>query len=183
MGESANSLGLFLLERDDQGCNRDPAQNPRRRPNSCYENTVSGQFENTNGNTLPASPKNKIAANANYTWHFTPGSLNYSVSYIWKDKTPSSIFSEQYFVAPSYSQVDMRLSWNDAADRFTIFGYVKNLQNKLGLRRCRCLCSVDARRRARKLAASTARRRTIAIKQLGLTPPRTYGVEVQYRLK
>ncbi len=26
----------------------------------------------------------------------------------------------------------MRLSWNDTADRFTIFGYIKNLQNKLG---------------------------------------------------
>ena len=93
---------------------------------------VSGQFENTNGNTVPESPRNKMAANGNYTWRFMPGSLNYSVSYVWKAKTPDSIFSEQYFVAPEYTQVDMRLSWNDTADRFTIFGYIKNLQNKLG---------------------------------------------------
>ena len=33
-------------------------------------------------------------------------------------------------LAPKYSQVDSRLTWNDAADRYTVFAYVKNLQNK-----------------------------------------------------
>ncbi len=151
-------------------------------PTSCYQNSVSGVFENTNGNTVPESPRSKIAANANYTWRFTPGSLNYSVSYIWKDKTHDSIFSQDYFVAPEYTQVDMRLSWNDSADRFTIFGYVKNLQSKLGYD------GVDA------AAVITPAPGTQACgfngiqpyycqRLLGLTPPRTYGVEVQYRLK
>jgi iron complex outermembrane recepter protein len=149
---------------------------------SCYQNVVSGAFENTNGNSVPESPRSKIAANANYTWRFTPGSLNYSVSYIWKDKTHDSIFAEDYYVAPSYSQVDMRLSWNDSADRFTIFAYLKNLQNKLGYD------GVDAG------AVITPAPGTQACgfngvqpyycqRLLGLTPPRTYGVEVQYRLK
>jgi iron complex outermembrane receptor protein len=151
-------------------------------PNSCYVNTVSGVFENTNGNTLPASPKNKVAVNGNYTWHFTPGSLNYSVSYIWKDKTPSAIFNEPYFVAPAWEQIDMRLSWNDAADRFTIFGYVKNLQNKLGYDGVGAFAVITP-------APGTAACGTNPLgsyycdQQLGLTPPRTYGVEVQYRLK
>jgi iron complex outermembrane recepter protein len=153
---------------------------------SCYQNVVSGVFENTNGNTVPESPRSKIAANANYTWRFTPGSLNYSVSYIWKDKTPDSIFSEQYFTAPEYTQVDMRLSWNDSADRFTIFGYIKNLQNKLGY---------DAVGASAVLLAAPGTR-ACGFNQVGgtpqpyscdqelrLTPPRTYGVEVQYRLK
>ncbi len=156
-------------------------------PSSCYANTVSGVFENTNGNTVPESPRSKFAANANYTWHFTPGNLNYSVSYVWKDKTHDSIFREDYFTAPEFTQVDMRLSWNDTADRFTIFAYIKNLQNKLGYD------GVGA------FAVNTPAPGTAACgfnpnsagqpipyycdQTLGLTPPRTYGVEIQYRLK
>jgi iron complex outermembrane receptor protein len=149
---------------------------------SCYRNVVSGVFENTNGNTVPQSPRSKIAANANYTWRFVPGYLNYSVSYIWKDKTHDSIFNEQYYVAPEYTQVDMRLSWNDAADRYTIIGYVKNLQNKLGYD----YVSADA------ITAAAPGTRACGFngpspyfcdQNLGLTPPRTYGVEVQYRWK
>ncbi len=156
-------------------------------PSSCYANTVAGVFENTNGNTVPESPRSKIAANANYTWRFTPGSLNYSVSYVWKDNTHDSIFSEQYFVAPKYTQVDMRLSWNDSADRFTIFGYVKNLQNKLGYD------GVGAFAVSKTVAPGTqpcgfnqtagGPNPYYCDQDLGLTPPRTYGVEVQYRLK
>jgi iron complex outermembrane receptor protein len=143
---------------------------------------ISGVFENTNGNTVPESPRSKIAANGNYTWRFTPGSLNYSVSYVWKDKTHDSIFSEQYYIAPSYSQVDMRLSWNDSADRFTIFAYLKNLQNKLGYDGVGANSVITA-------APGTAACGFNGVQPyycnqtLGLTPPRTYGVEVQVRLK
>jgi len=145
-------------------------------------NAVSGVPENVVGNTVPESPRNKVAVNGNYTWRFTPGSLNYSVSYIYKGNTHDSIFNEQYFVAPNYSQIDMRLSWNDSADRFTIFGYVKNLQNKLGYD------NVGAFGITTPAAGTAACGRTgtgpyFCDQQLGLTPPRTYGVEVQYRLK
>jgi iron complex outermembrane recepter protein len=151
-------------------------------PSSCYANTVSGVFENTNGNTVPESPRSKLALNGNYTWHFTPGSLNYSVSYIWKDKTPDSIFSEQYFVAPSYTQVDMRLSWNDSADRFTIFGYIKNLQNKLGYDGVGAFANLTPAP-GTKACGFNGAQPYYCDQDLGLTPPRTYGVEVQYRLK
>jgi iron complex outermembrane receptor protein len=149
---------------------------------TCYQNVVSGQFENTNGNSVPESPRNKVAANANYTWHFTPGSLNYSVSYIWKDKTHDSIFAQDYYVAPSYTQVDMRLSWNDAADRFTIFGYIKNLQNKLGYDGVGATSVLLAAPGTRACGFNGVQP-YYCDQQLGLTPPRTYGVEVQYRLK
>jgi iron complex outermembrane receptor protein len=149
---------------------------------SCYQNVVSGAFENTNGDTVPESPRSKVAANANYTWRFVPGNLNYSVSYIWKAKTNDSIFGEQYFVAPDYSQVDMRLSWNDSADRFTIIGYVKNLQNKLGYDVVGAdpITAAAPGTRACGFNGSTP---YFCDQTLGLTPPRTYGVEVQYRLK
>jgi len=155
---------------------------PPNTPSSCYANTVAGVFENTNGNTVPESPRSKIAANANYTWRFTPGSLNYSVSYVWKDKTHDSIFSEQYFTAPEYTQVDMRLSWNDAADRFTIFGYIKNLQNKLGYDGVGAFAVLGPAPGTRACGFNGPSP-YYCDQQLGLTPPRTYGVEVQYRLK
>jgi iron complex outermembrane recepter protein len=149
---------------------------------SCYQNVISGVFENTNGNTVPESPRSKIAANGNYTWHFTPGSLNYSVSYVWKDKTHDSIFSEQYYVAPSYSQVDMRLSWNDAADRFTVFGYIKNLQNKLGYDGVGANAVITPAPGSEACGFNSGQP-YYCNQTLGLTPPRTYGVEVQVRLK
>ncbi|HEY2675715.1 MAG TPA: TonB-dependent receptor [Steroidobacteraceae bacterium] len=157
-------------------CNVVPA------PATCYQNVVSGEFENVAGNTVPQSPKNKISVNGNYTWRFTPGSLNVSATYIWKDKMPDAIFNEWYYVAPSYSQVDARISWNDAADRYTVFLYGKNLQNKLGYDGIGAGAVVDP-------AAGTAACGTNSAgpyycnQSLGLTPPRTYGIEVQVRLK
>jgi iron complex outermembrane receptor protein len=151
-------------------------------PSSCYQNSVSGVFENTNGNTVPESPRSKIAANGNYTWRFRPGSLNYSVSYIWKDKTHDSIFAEDYYTAPSYSQVDMRLSWNDSADRFTIIGYIKNLQSKLGYDGVGA-GAVITPAPGTPACGFNGVQPYYCERELGLTPPRTYGVEVQYRLK
>src|SRR3984893_16375755 len=144
--------------------------------------TVSGVAENINGNTVPESPQSKVALNGNYTWRFTPGSLNYSVNYIWKAATHDSIFNEQYFVAPDDTQVDMRLSWNDAADRFTIFGYVKNLQNKVGYDGVGAFRITTPAPRTRA-SESNGPSPDYCDQDQGLTPPRTYGVQVQYRLK
>jgi iron complex outermembrane receptor protein len=155
-------------------------------PSSCYANTVSGVFENTNGNTVPESPRSKVAANANYTWHFTPGALNYSVSYVWKAKTPDSIFAEEYFKAPSYSQVDMRLSWNDASDRFTIIGYLKNLQNKVGYDGVGAGAVITPAPGTQACGFNNVAgtpQPYYCNQTQGITPPRTYGVEIQYRLK
>jgi iron complex outermembrane receptor protein len=151
-------------------------------PGYVAQNSISGQLENVNGNTVPESPRSKIAANANYTWRFVPGSLNYSVSYIWKDKTHDSIFSEQYYIAPEYTQVDMRLSWNDTADRFTIFGYIKNLQNKLGYDGVGAF-GINAAAPGTKACGFNGPAPYYCDQTLYLTQPRTYGVEVQYRLK
>jgi iron complex outermembrane receptor protein len=145
-------------------------------------NTVSGVAENINGNTVPESPQSKVALNGNYTWRFTPGSLNYSVNYIWKAATHDSIFNEQYFVAPDYNQVDMRLSWNDAADRFTIFGYVKNLQNKVGYDGVGAF-RITTPAPGTRACGFNGPSPYYCDQDQGLTPPRTYGVQVQYRLK
>jgi iron complex outermembrane receptor protein len=108
--------------------------------------------------------------------------LTYSVSYIWKDKTHDSIFSEEYYIAPEYTQVDMRLSWNDSADRFTIFGYIKNLQSKVGYDDVSADPVLTAAP-GTKACGFNGPSPYYCDQNLRLTPPRTYGVEVQYRLK
>jgi iron complex outermembrane receptor protein len=145
-------------------------------------NSVSGVAENVVGNTVPESPQSKLALDGNYTWRFTPGSLTYSVNYIWKAATHDSIFNEQYFVAPEYTQVDMRLSWNDAADRFTIFGYIKNLQNKLGYDDVGAF-GITTPSPGTQACGFNGPSPYYCDQNLRLTPPRTYGVQVQYRLK
>jgi iron complex outermembrane recepter protein len=142
------------------------------RSNFSPQNSVTGAYQDVIGQTVPESPRNKVAANGNYTYHFTPGSLNYSLSYIWKDKTYDSVFNEPYNLAPAYSQIDSRLTWTDAANRYTVFAYVKNLQNHLGY---------DEVYGSRISAAAPGY--PLYDVTYGLTPPRTYGLQIQVRLK
>jgi iron complex outermembrane recepter protein len=145
------------------------------RSNSLYQNTVAGPgspFVDPIGQTVPESPRSKVAANGNYTYHFTPGSVNFSLSYIWKDKTYDSIFNEPYNLAPAYSQIDSRLTWTDAANRYTVFIYGKNLQNHLGYDGVAGYYITQSNTGLPGVGSTE-----------GLTPPRTYGVEVQVRLK
>jgi iron complex outermembrane recepter protein len=148
------------------------------RSNSLFQNAVvGGPNQDPIGQTVPESPRNKVAVNGNYTYHFTPGSVNFSLSYIWKAKTYDSIFNEYYNLAPAYSQVDSRLTWTDAANRYTVFIYGKNLQNHLGYDGVAGYHITNTN--SNPLAPAVA---GIGSTE-GLTPPRTYGVEIQFRLK
>ena len=90
------------------------------------------QAQSVVGQTVPESPKNKIALNGNYRFDFRPGSLTVSGSYIWKDETYDSIFNRSYNRAPSYTQVDLRALWTDASDHYTLIFYAKNLFDTRG---------------------------------------------------
>jgi iron complex outermembrane recepter protein len=142
--------------------------------NFIVEDTTSGNTVNVIGQTVPQAPRHKVALNGNYTWRFTPGSLNFSASYIWKAATYDSIFNQSYNLVPSYSQVDSRLSWNDAADRYTVFIYGKNLQNKLGY------VDVSSQMVISPFPGATS---SGSASSFELAPPRTYGIEIQFRLK
>jgi iron complex outermembrane receptor protein len=131
--------------------------------------------QNLAGNQLPETPKNKVALNGLYTWHFEPGSLTASASYIWRDKQYGTIFTRDYYKAPSWNQVDMRLTWKDANDRYSVILYGKNIFNHLGYYE-----GSSASRIAGITAAGVPTVLGIA-STYSLTPPRTYGVELQYR--
>lgn len=150
--------------------------------------------QNLHGQHLPNAPRNKVAVNANYTWPMEPGSLVGSVSYIWRDSQYGSIFNRSYYKSPAWDQIDARLAWHDADDRFTIIAFVKNLFNDLGY-----AGGATATRRAGFVpgyvlgatgaagAASTPIVEPVNGNPNGvassypINPPRTFGVELQYR--
>ncbi|WP_297692489.1 TonB-dependent receptor [Phenylobacterium sp.] len=147
------------------------------------------------GSHLPQAPKNKVAIDVNYTLDFGPGSLIGSVNYVWRDKQFGSIFDRSYYEAPSYDQWDARLTWKDRDNRYTIIAFVKNIFNDVGFEG-----GAGAGRQAGVVPAyvvgqngltatpvlsrgspfNTGADQGIATSYL-ITPPRTYGIELQYR--
>ena len=103
------------------------------------------------------------------------GSLSPSVSYFWRDAQYGSIFERSYNKAPSWEQVDLRLTFKDAQNKYTVIGYVKNVFDDLGYYE-----GSTSSRTVGRLPTGQPVVQGIAT-TYGLTPPRTYGVELQYR--
>ncbi|HEY2357675.1 MAG TPA: TonB-dependent receptor, partial [Phenylobacterium sp.] len=78
--------------------------------------------QDLSGNALPNAARNKVSLNVTYTVDLDKGSLSPSVSYIWRDKQYGSIFDRSYYQAPSWSQVDARLTWKDRDNKYSIIG-------------------------------------------------------------
>ncbi|MFC3079186.1 TonB-dependent receptor [Phenylobacterium terrae] len=129
--------------------------------------------QNLSGQKLPSSTPHRVTVNANYTWELAPGDLTASVSYVWRDDTYYSVFNRWYNQAKAYETVDARVLFNDADDRFTVIGFVKNIFDVEGA------AGADANRR------NTAMLPTFGFitRNLSLIAPRTYGVELQYRFR
>jgi iron complex outermembrane receptor protein len=129
-------------------------------------------LQNVAGDELPQAPKNKIAFNANYTWQFEAGDLTLSGSYVWKDKSFSSIFTRTYYEAPSWNQVDSRITWAGNHDKYEFVLYVRNLFNTLGY---------DAAAGAYNITQPIGGGASTQAQSFDLTPPRTFGFEVHYK--
>ncbi len=131
------------------------------------------QAVNIVGNELPESPRNKVAINGTYTWRFDPGSLSFSASWIWKDRTFGDIFNTPFDVAPSYSQVNLRATWIDAQNRYTVTAFVDNVFNQTGFDNVT----------ATQIAPGTANPAVAydLVKGTGITYPLTFGIEAQVR--
>jgi len=157
--------------------------------------------QNLKGNVLPNAARNKVAFNVLYTFNFEMGSLTPSLSYVWRDKEYASIFKRDYDASPSWDQVDFRAIWKDKADKFTIIAYVKNIGNTLGYdsavsgtRNTGVFLNSDIAASGGAITPGLASRPGFSSNGLAtgfgpggitrnyaLTPPRTYGVEFQYR--
>ena len=148
----------------------------------CTPDTFTGgqqRFQSLNGNRLPNAPRNKIAFNGNYTFFFTPGTLNASFSYIWRDTQEGTLFTRSYNTAPAWDEIDARVTWTGANGRYKIILFGKNLANTIGY---------DAGAYGTRVVGinnNAAGVGTVLDQGIGstysVTPPRTYGIEVDYK--
>jgi iron complex outermembrane receptor protein len=134
-------------------------------------------LQSVKGNPLPEAPENKFAFNANYTFHFSPGSLTLSGSFVYRDSEDGTIFDRKYDNAPSWTETDFRALWKSNGDRYEIIGYVKNAFNTVGY------AAADAGfgLLGNGSTATTPAAGLFENNVFNLNPPRTYGVEVRYK--
>ena len=145
--------------------------------------------QDLSGQNLPNAPKNKVALNINYTWVMDAGSLTGSASYVWRSEQYGSIFNRSYYKAPSYDQVDLRATWKSTDKKYAIIGFVRNVTDGVGYEG-----GAGAGRRAGvvpayvtgTIPAGGSATTPIPIIQgiassYTITPPCTYGIELQYK--
>jgi len=120
------------------------------------------------GNRLPQAPEQKVAINAAYTFEWEPGSLTLGATYLYRSKSYANVFTRDYNMAPSWDQVDLRAFWQPADAKYTVIAYVKNVFDTEGY-----AAAVAGSQRNRPLATGA--------QNLELTPPRIFGLELQYR--
>ena len=143
-------------------------------------------LQDISGNSMPNSAKHRFTVNTNYTWEFEPGRLTASGTVVWRGAQYGGIFDRTFWRAPDFWQLDGRLSWRDMDDKYTIIAFAKNILNDNGYAN-----GALATRRAGStptfpnptLANPTATRTGVFGQNTTyeLNPPRTYGIEVQYR--
>ena len=125
------------------------------------------------GQSLPSSTPHRVTVNANYTWNLEPGNVSASLTYVWRDETYYSVFNRYYSKAKSFGQTDARVIFNDKDRKYTMIGYVKNVFDQRG-----------------SAGISGGRISSLTVVQpnwgfvnqtVSYVPPRSYGVELQYR--
>jgi iron complex outermembrane receptor protein len=167
----------------------------------CDVNTgLVSRPQDLSGNSLPQAPRNKIAVAVTYTWDFEPGSFTPEVSYIWRDKQFAGIFERSYNEAPSWDQWDFRATWKDKDNKYSIIAFVKNAFDTIGYDGGASSSRITGVYSAATIAAAGLTKGLPATLPGGgfnavqagngfngiattynLTPPRTFGVEFQYR--
>ena len=138
---------------------------------------AGGVNQSIKGDALPNAPRNKFAVNVAYTWHFDPGNLTASVSYVWRDRQFGSVFTRRYDSAPSWDDVDFRALWKGPNDKYEIIGFVKNIFNTQQYETGDGGAGLLG-------TATTHTTATLGLNEVNvftLAPPRTYGLEVRYK--
>ena len=164
-------------------------------PTSGLANNGVIREQSLKGSDLPNAPRNKLAIAANYTWLFDAGNLTANISYSWRDNAYGGLFKRWYYEAPSWDQVDARVLWKSADNKYEFIGYVKNIFDTIGYdqgataeRLAGGYSSVYGKQPVAGLTCSPNAGAAGTIncvqgirKTLYTTPPRTYGVELRYK--
>jgi len=137
---------------------------------------VVNQLQSLVGNGLPQTPDNKIAVNANYTFHFDVGSVTVSASGFYTDEISYGVFENPQYTVDSYSTADFRALFNSEDGHFTAIAYVKNAFEE------EAFTSNGPLNPGQTYVPGTgiANDPTDAATERGLIYPRTFGVELQF---
>ena len=127
------------------------------------------------GNDLPQAPEHKFALNGNYTFELEEGNIVAGATYLYRSKSYANVFTREYNATKSWDQVDLRALWMPTGGKYTVIAYVKNVFNDDGY-----AAAVAASQRNNSATVATDRFANGA-RNFELTPPRIYGVELQYR--
>jgi iron complex outermembrane recepter protein len=127
------------------------------------------------GNRLPQAPKHKLALNGSYTFEMDPGALTLGATYLYRSEAYANVFTREYNEAPAWDQVDLRAYWAPTGGKYTVIAYVKNVFDTEGYQ-----AALAGSSRNNSPTVPSDRFATGA-QNLELTPPRLYGVELQYR--
>src|SRR5205823_359419 len=115
-----------------------------------------------------------------------------SISYVWRSAQYGTLFTRAYNRAPSWAQVDGRITYTSANQKFVAIAFVKNLFNQLGY---------DSGAYGTRLAGTNDSlggvqtnfvqgvnggtpvpgARNGVETTYSVTPPRTYGLELHYK--
>ncbi len=135
--------------------------------------------QDISGARLPSSTPHRFTINTNYTWDLEGGSLSASASYVWRAGTYYSVFNRYYNRAKSYGQTDLRVLYNDKDGRFTAIGYLKNAFDQRGS------AGASATRITNNSVGNNINHPLFnTVNQtISYVPPRTFGVELQYRFR
>ncbi|HXQ48086.1 MAG TPA: hypothetical protein VN806_15830 [Caulobacteraceae bacterium] len=130
-----------------------------------------------NGSPLVNAPRNKFAISGAYTFHFDPGALTLSASYVWRDTQEGTIFQRFYNTAPSWSDVDLRAIWVGDHDKYEIVAFIKNVGNTI---------QYDTGSGGGGLFGNNTHTFNAAtglnwVNVYNIAPPRTFGVELHYK--
>ena len=93
----------------------------------------------------------------------------------WADFRTDYMFTRGYNKSPAWDQVDLRAHWSPQGGKYTVIAYVKNVFDTKGYD-----AAVAGSQRNFNPSVPSDQFLTGA-QNLELTPPRLYGVELQYR--
>ena len=130
------------------------------------------------GNALPQSPENKVTLNPVYTMHLPVGKLTLSATYAFIDKQYYSVFSTPNFLAPAYSDVDLRLLYQPNQSHFTFIAFARNVTNERQIVNYSTGYFVYGPANLVTAPAGYPSRGQITY---FVNPPTTYGLEIQAR--
>lgn len=126
--------------------------------------TGGARAQDVSGNTLPVAAKHKVSLTPAYRFAAFGGQMLVAGTYAWRSAIKAGIFEDGIARAPSFGQLDGRISFTNGSGKVTVAAFARNMLDKLGYE------AVGAAATAAGVATTYS-----------LTPPRTYGLELQVR--